>query len=85
MGKYKIVFDRQNCIGAGPCVAVNPDVWEMKDDGKVALKAGTQVAGTENFEQEIDDDKLEINLQAAKSCPVNVIHIVDKETGEQLV
>ena len=85
MGKYKIVFDRQNCIGAGPCVAVNPEVWEMNEDGKVTLKQGTPVEGTENFEQDIEDDKLEINLQAAKSCPVNVIHIVNKETGEQLV
>ncbi|RME53688.1 ferredoxin [Candidatus Woesearchaeota archaeon] len=74
MGKYKIEFDREACIGAAACAAVLPEVWEIQDDGKPIVKI-----------PEFDDDALEANMEAAKACPVNVIHIVNKETGERLI
>lgn len=74
MGKYKIVYDRANCIGAGSCANMAPESWKMDEDSKA-----TQLI------QEFDDDKLAENLEAAKGCPVNVIHIVEKASGKQLV
>jgi|TARA_B100001971_G_C17838057_1_gene357154 ferredoxin len=71
MAKYKIVQDHENCISCGSCVAVCPDFWQEADDSKMELKKGN------NHEQEIDD--LDCNMDAAKACPVNVIHIFEGE------
>jgi ferredoxin len=32
--KYKIVYDREGCIGAAACISVAPNSWKMGDDGK---------------------------------------------------
>ena len=37
MTKYKIIYDRDNCIGAAACVAVNPEYWVLKEDGKASI------------------------------------------------
>ncbi len=71
--KYKILFDRENCIGAYACLAVAPDVWKEGDDGKAILER-----------EIIDEDDLQRQIEAAKACPVNVIKIVDAETGEEV-
>ena len=36
-------------------------------------------------EYALQQDELELQLEAAKACPVNVIRIIDDETGERLV
>jgi ferredoxin len=72
--KYRLVFDRDNCIGAAACAAVLPEVWDIASDGKASVKV-----------PEFDQEKLEENLEAAKSCPVNVIHIINNENGEKLI
>ena len=75
MAKYKIEFDRNACIGSAACAAVCSKNWKISDeDGK----ADVLIA-------EIDDADLKCNLEAAKSCPVNVIHIIEKDTGKKLV
>lgn len=72
--KYKIEFDRENCIGAAACAAVNPDNWEISmQDGKANVK-----------KTEIDETELRQNMEAATACPVNVIHIYDEE-GKKLI
>lgn len=73
MAKYKIELDRDNCIGCGTCAALCPENWELQEDGKTQYKKA-----------EITDKELECNKQAADSCPVNVIHIID-EKGKKLV
>ncbi len=71
--KYKIIFDRENCIGAYACLAIAPDTWKEGDDGKAIL------------EREVfDEEDLQRQVEAAKACPVNVIKIVDAETGEEV-
>ncbi len=74
MAKYKIEFERDKCIGARSCNDECPDNWEMQDDGKSDFK-----------NEEFDDDKLECNMEAAKSCPVKAIHIINNESGEKLI
>lgn len=74
MGKYVIEYDREGCIGAGSCVGACPSNWTMAEDGKADLA-----------NKEIDEEQLSCNKEAAESCPVNVIHIVNKETGEKLI
>lgn len=83
--KYKIVYDRSLCIGAGTCVAINPSSWELDSENKAILKDSSQKGSSETFELEIDDSSFNIEMEAAKGCPVNCIHIIDMETGEQLI
>ncbi|HZX12235.1 MAG TPA: ferredoxin [Candidatus Nanoarchaeia archaeon] len=80
---YKIVYDRPACIGAAACVAIHPKVWVMNADGKADLIGAKRISENE-WELEVDAD-LEANVDAAQGCPVNVIHVYDKETGKKIV
>lgn len=71
--KYKIKYDREKCIGAGSCAEIAPETWELDDEGKAVLK-----------KPEITDEELDINVKAAKSCPVHAIEIFD-EKGKKIV
>lgn len=73
MAKFKIIYDRNNCVAAGPCAAVDPDHFQINaEDGKADLVGGKE---TEPgiFELEIDDD--EKANQAAGVCPAAVISV----------
>lgn len=72
--KYRIEFDRQGCIGAGVCAAICPENWSLADDGKAVYKI-----------EELTEEELAKNLEAAQGCPVNVIHIIDLETGKRVI
>lgn len=80
----KIEHDKPNCIGCGACAAVAPDFWEMHGD-KSHLK-GSKDGGEfpEGEEREISDADQPKNMEAAQSCPVNVIHLVGKD-GKKLI
>jgi len=84
MAKYKIEHEVQNCIGCSACALTAPDYWEMGPDGKSHMKGSKKRAdGIE--ENEIDEKDREINELAARNCPVNVIHLIDKESGKKIV
>ncbi len=82
MSKFKIVHDRPNCIGCGACVAVSPEDWEMNADGKSDLIKAKALPDTT---QEKELDNLGENMEAARMCPVNVIHIIDQKTNKKLI
>ena len=84
MGKYRVVFDRESCIGAAACVAAYPEAWQMGKDGKANLK-GSKEKGENTFELEIDDGVLEKFKASAAACPVSVIHIFDKKSGKKII
>ncbi len=85
MGKYIVKYDREGCIGAGACVGMDPKSWIIDPkDGKANLISGNE-KDPGWWEMEIDEDRLEAMLNAAKGCPVIVIHVFNKETGEQLI
>ncbi len=81
MAKYKIIFDRANCIGAGACAAMNPKNFKMVGDGKADLVNGKDL-GDGKFELIVEADP-EV-IQAAKACPVEVIKVKDADTGEDI-
>ncbi len=72
--KYVIEYDREGCIGAAACAAVSKNWVINPEDGKADYK-----------EVEISEEELEENIEAARSCPVNVIHIKRKDNGERLI
>ncbi len=82
--KFLIKHNRPDCIGCAACAAVCPKFWEMKDDGFSSIIGGkTEENKWETLE--IDEAELDCNMEAAESCPVNVIHIVDEESGKELI
>lgn len=82
--KYRIIHNKPDCIGCGACVAVHPDGWEMNDDGKADIIGGEHKKdGTQ--EKDIKEEQLQLNMEAAESCPVNVIHIKDEENDKELI
>lgn len=83
MTKYRVIFDRPNCIGAGTCAAVYQERWTLTQDGKADLKDG-KAKGT-NVELIIDESELAKMMESAQICPVNVIHIEEVETGKRLI
>ena len=82
--KFQIFHDRPNCIGCAACAAVAPDFWTMHEDGKSDI-VGSKKNDDETEELDIDEKDYNENKEAADSCPVNVIHITNKETGEKII
>ena len=63
-----IEVDRDLCIGSGDCVASQPDVFELDDDGK-AIVLDPDAASSDQV------------VEAAMNCPVTAI-FVSGEEGE---
>lgn len=74
MAKYSIEHDREDCIGCGACVSVCGKNWSMGADNK-----------SNPTKTDIDDKDLKCNMDAAKGCPVNVIHIIETKTSKKLI
>lgn len=85
MARYKIELDREKCIGAAVCAAIAPQIWEMVKDGKVDLIGSKKNEETGMWELIVEDDNLNINIEAAQGCPITVIFITDLDTGKRLV
>ena len=81
--KYKITFDRENCIGALACISVAAKFWEDSNDGKVNLIGGKKAANGE-YELIIEASDYELAKDSVDVCPVAIIKIYDLETGEKL-
>lgn len=76
--KIQIIVDRQNCIGADSCEVLAPEYFKLATDGKIDLVGGTQSGGKWTCELEVDEKELKKLKQAATSCPVQVIEIIEK-------
>ena len=60
--KVKPKIDKDLCIGCGTCVALCPEVFELKDDGKAYIKNPA--------------DCTKCDCQSVKeSCPVEAISL----------
>ncbi len=71
INKLRICIDREECIGDGVCVDEAPETFALDDDEKAYLLEKSK------------DARAQI-LAAAESCPVDIITVEDKETGEKL-
>ncbi len=83
--RYKLVYEREGCIGAAACVAAYPDRWSLADDGKADLKDGKVLEDNAVQELEFTEEEFQKMMDSAQSCPVNVIHIIDLETNERVI
>jgi len=83
MATFKVLLDRESCIGAGACAKAFSERWKMNDnDGKVDLVGGEKK--DEFWIVEIEDHELDRMMESAQACPVNAIHIID-ENGNRLI
>ena len=57
----------------------------MVEDNKADLKDSKQDLKTKFFIRDIDESELSKWKEAAESCPVFVIHIIDLETGKRII
>ena len=83
-GKWLVQYDKKGCIGAATCEAVYPERWEVGGAGKAELKGSTSSGGF-IFELHIGADEFDRMKAAAEGCPKNVIHIINKDTGEKAI
>lgn len=67
--KWRVEVDRSVCIGSGMCVGGAPHDFTL-DSGRKSYPV-----------HEVTDSS-EAIMDAAESCPVEAITIVDAETGE---
>ncbi|NQU98956.1 ferredoxin [Candidatus Woesearchaeota archaeon] len=72
MAKYRITYDRDACIGAAACAALDPKRFEMNVDGKADLKGGKEVKPGLWV---LEVDSLGEAQEAADGCPVDVIKV----------
>ena len=85
MSKYKIEHNKPECIGCGVCAALAEKFWEMDNEGKSHLISSKDLDNRQGWEtRSIEHHDFKINLESAESCPVNVIHIKDKD-GNQII
>lgn len=69
--KLTMRIDQDLCIGAATCIALAPKAWALDDQAKAFI--------LDTCEDETD----EALIDAAKSCPVMAIFIID-ENGKQI-
>jgi len=72
MGKFKIVYDSNNCIGAGVCESMSKDLWSMKGD-KAVLKGAKESGGV--YELEVEEAVAKRQEAIAGSCPAGCITV----------
>tara|TARA_Y100000310_G_C20082555_1_gene534519 strand:+ start:187 stop:420 length:234 start_codon:yes stop_codon:yes gene_type:complete len=66
-----ILHEKENCIGCAACFSLDPENWEMEEDGKSHLKDSNLKDNNEVKETTITN----LHKETAECCPVNVIHI----------
>ena len=82
--KFRIIHEKEVCIGCGACAAVCPSHWEMDDNGKSHVKGSTLKEQNEmgtpgvSVNEVLELDDIGANEEAAAVCPVNCIHVKKK-------
>lgn len=83
--KYKIIYRKTACIGAGACEYAAPQLWYYDKETSIATLRDPAASKTPEQEELIIDEKdLPAHLEAAQVCPVSIIEIYDLQTGEKL-
>jgi len=78
MSKIKIILDREKCIAATPCISIAPKYFKLVD-GKATL-LGSKIdegTGMQVLEVDVEDAELDSLRNAASSCPVQVIKVIE--------
>ena len=63
----KIRNDKARCVGHARCAAVAPDIYELDDDGYIAVE-----------EIDVPPGKEDIARRGARACPERVITVIEE-------
>ncbi len=74
MKKYKVIIDRDKCLGCGTCEAVSPEFFHLNSQDALVEVVGFNKVGN-NLVGEIDETQLAAFQLAADICPELVIKI----------
>lgn len=77
MTKHKITHFKKDCISCGACAAINPEFWEMDEEGLAHLKNSQEKEDYQELIIETEEARA-ANQEAADVCPVNIIHIKEE-------
>ena len=61
-----VVVDRERCVGSGTCELLAPDMFEVGDDGVVAVGRGPE-----------DGDDVHAVRDAVQACPTQALRLAD--------
>lgn len=64
--RIRVEVDRDLCIGSGDCVATQPDVFELDDEGKAVVL-------------DVDVAPIDDIVEAARNCPVTAIFVIGED------
>lgn len=85
MSQFKIVYNKTECIGAGACVGVHPDLWSLDEEAKAILNGGKFNSATERYELVVDAGDIRKIKDSALVCPVYAIDIIDLATDKSIL
>ncbi len=71
MRKFRIMIDRQLCVGDGLCCELAPETFAKDDEGNIVVTVP-------------HGDPPEYVLRAARHCQMDAITVCDAETGRKL-
>ena len=83
--KFKIIFEKDKCIGAAACNSVS-DSWLYNDEENKSNLIGGKFNNENNtYELEISDKEFDRDLNAARLCPVKAIHIEEIKSKKRII
>ena len=62
----RIEVDRERCVGSGTCEMLAADLFEVGDEGIVAV-----------LRPELDGDDVDVAEEAVRACPTQALSLVD--------
>ena len=77
MPKYKLIYDREACIGVAACEAVSTLLWKMnEDENKADLLEAKKNEETGKWERIIEtEEEIYDAKESVAVCPVEIIQI----------
>ena len=84
MKHLKIKYDQQKCIGVGSCAKLAPGYFQLNNQ-KAVLKGAKKEGEHFILDVECTSEQYEKIIAAGEKCPVNVIEVIDQDTGKILV
>ena len=84
--KYKLIYQRKGCIGAGACENAVPEAWEFDIDKSefATLKSPDAIKNDDTEELVFTEELLEQYLESVQVCPVAIMEIIEVETGKKI-
>jgi ferredoxin len=62
----RVAVDRERCVGTGTCEMLTPDLFEVGDDGIVAM-----------LRPDLGSDDVDPAEEAVRACPTQALDLVD--------